>query len=167
MVQGPNDEKPVHAAARYSIIALDEDGARPSVDRYIKPEAPVVDFLTRVSGVTEADLRDITYGPKDVHCKIQQWFGPEKILVVHDGTNDIKMLNIVPGRVIDTALLFEHRFFGGSARPSLEWLMAWYFKESMDRKGGHCPVEDAQATGRLVKHLLKYGVLTECLHTKP
>lgn len=157
-MKGPEDEKNVMSPARFSMVAIDDRTSdRGVLDRYIRPEKPVSDYMTPVSGVKAVHLDGVVYSIRDVHKDMLRWFGPDKILVVHDGGNDMKQLKVLSRLTIDTGVLFQHPFFGNRCKPSLEYLTKAFLGDKMDRDGGHCPIDDAQATGRLVHLMLKYG----------
>ncbi|KAK0039183.1 EXONUCLEASE [Biomphalaria pfeifferi] len=112
-----------HGASAHDIVALDvekvltaagKELGRVTVvsrqgeaiyDKIIRPENPVVDYLTRYSGLT----REIIESGIDVQVardEILELIGPETVIVGHGVENDLSSLELYHDRIIDTAHLF-------------------------------------------------------------
>jgi hypothetical protein len=92
--------------ARLSVV--DGDGAL-LLDTFVRPQLPVIDYLTAYSGITPAVL--------DAHCSIslaqaqaglQCIVSAETLVVGHSVDADMKALRLLHRRFLDTALLYPH-----------------------------------------------------------
>jgi len=82
----------------------------------------------------------------------------ETILIGHSFENDLKALQLIHNRILDTAVLYPHR--KGSRKNSLKYLSKRYLERKIqkgDGFSGHNPVEDAQAALELANLKVKNG----------
>lgn len=117
----------------------------------VRPERPVVDYNTRFSGLSEADLKR---GPsktvKEVQRDLLGFITSQTILIGHGLENDLRALRILHSKVIDTAVLFPH-YYGFPFRRSLKSLVAAYLQRNIQTgQSGHDSFEDARACAELV-----------------
>ncbi|KAH7907300.1 hypothetical protein BJ138DRAFT_1014736 [Hygrophoropsis aurantiaca] len=129
-------------------------------DQLVKPSKPVIDYLTRWSGITAETLASATTTLPQVQSHLMNILSPPNaptsILVGHSLESDLKALKIAHPRCIDTALIYHHPR-GRPLKPGLAWLTRkWAGREIQTRgEGGHDPEEDARACIDLLK--LKVG----------
>ncbi|KAI9571566.1 hypothetical protein HD554DRAFT_2168835 [Boletus coccyginus] len=131
-------------------------------DKLVKPPKPVVDYLTKWSGITEASLATATTTLPEVQAQLLPMLappgGPTSILVGHSLESDLKALRICHPLCIDTALVYHHPR-GRPLKPGLAWLTKkWCHREIQTRgDGGHDPEEDARACVDLLRLKIQNG----------
>ncbi|KAJ7049934.1 ribonuclease H [Mycena amicta] len=145
-------------------------------DQLVKPAKPVVDYLTKWSGITAAQLGPVTTTLAQVQDHILKLLSPPApnpfsataaasttphltpILIGHSLESDLNALKLCHPLCIDTALLYHHPR-GRPLKPGLAWLTRkWCGREIQARgEGGHDPEEDARACLELVKKKLDSG----------
>ncbi|KAF9232680.1 hypothetical protein BU15DRAFT_54755 [Melanogaster broomeanus] len=131
-------------------------------DKLVKPPKPIIDYLTKWSGITEASLATATATLADVQSQLLLILapkaGPTSILVGHSLESDLKALRICHPLCIDTALVYHHPR-GRPLKPGLAWLTKkWCHREIQTRgEGGHDPEEDARACVDLLKLKVQNG----------
>nr|KAF6402294.1 RNA exonuclease 1-like protein [Rousettus aegyptiacus] len=119
-------------------------------DTFVKPDNEIVDYNTRFSGVTEADLADTSISLRDVQAVLLSMFSADTILIGHSLESDLLALKVIHSTVVDTAVLFPHRL-GLPYKRSLRNLMADYLRQIIqDNVDGHSSSEDASACMHLV-----------------
>ncbi|KAF8840863.1 ribonuclease H-like protein [Paxillus ammoniavirescens] len=131
-------------------------------DKLVKPPKPVIDYLTKWSGITEASLAiaTTTLGEVQQHLLtiLAPKDGPTSILVGHSLESDLKALRICHPLCIDTALIYHHPR-GRPLKPGLAWLTKKWCRREIQTKGegGHDPEEDALACVDLLRLKIQYG----------
>ncbi|EIN06988.1 ribonuclease H [Punctularia strigosozonata HHB-11173 SS5] len=129
-------------------------------DQLVKPEKPVVDYLTRWSGITPAALSTATATFDEVQTHVLSLLSvsPTPILLGHSLESDLKALKIAHPLCIDTALIYHHPR-GRPMKPGLAWLTKkWCGRVIQDRgEGGHDPEEDARACMELLRKKVDNG----------
>ncbi|KIK90919.1 hypothetical protein PAXRUDRAFT_150845 [Paxillus rubicundulus Ve08.2h10] len=131
-------------------------------DKLVKPPKPVIDYLTKWSGITEASLAVATTTLGEVQQHLLSILapkgGPTSILVGHSLESDLKALRICHPLCIDTALIYHHPR-GRPLKPGLAWLTKkWCHREIQTKgEGGHDPEEDALACVDLLKLKIQCG----------
>ncbi|XP_037680225.1 LOW QUALITY PROTEIN: RNA exonuclease 1 homolog [Choloepus didactylus] len=119
-------------------------------DTFVKPDNKVVDYNTRFSGVTEADLADTSITLRDVQAVLLSMLSASTILIGHSLESDLLALKVIHRTVVDTAVLFPHRL-GLPYKRSLRNLMADYLRQIIqDNVDGHSSSEDASACMHLM-----------------
>ncbi|PPQ92983.1 hypothetical protein CVT25_000184 [Psilocybe cyanescens] len=145
-------------------------------DQLVKPTKPILDYLTRWSGITAEALGPVTTTLAQVQAHVLRLLSPPTanpfsstpkatepppptpILLGHSLESDLKALKICHSRCIDTALMYHHPR-GRPLKPGLAWLTKkWCGREIQTRgEGGHDPEEDARACLDLMKKKLENG----------
>uniref|UniRef100_A0AAY4AZH2 Exonuclease domain-containing protein n=1 Tax=Denticeps clupeoides TaxID=299321 RepID=A0AAY4AZH2_9TELE len=123
-------------------------------DKYILPVHPVMDYRTRWSGIRKRDLKRATPFLEARGEILDVLRG--KVVIGHALCNDFLALGFVPpgGLIRDTSsrLFKEMCGFHNRRLVSLKSLsLNLLNRRIQDGKGGHCSVEDAQATLDLYK----------------
>ncbi|KAL3902662.1 MAG: hypothetical protein SGILL_010745, partial [Bacillariaceae sp.] len=113
------------------------------LDCLVIPNNPVLDYLTKHSGITAKLLEPVTTTLAQVQYVLAHFLTPNDILVGHSLENDMKALHYIHPRVIDTAMVF--RPFHKRSKFSLRHLTACLLKRTI-QTGSHCSEEDAKAT---------------------
>ena len=137
--------------ARVSIV--NEEGMV-VYDTFVEPEVPIIDYLTKYSGIT-AEL--MSSAPKktltDVQKYITNLISSHDIIVGHSLEHDFTALRLRHPTVIDTALIYDHEA-GPPFRPSLKFLASTYLKKQIqlgEDKVGHDSIEDARTCIELLR----------------
>ena len=138
----------------------------------MQPAEPVVDYLTRFSGLEAHDFMDgighHIETMKPVYLKLRQLIDAGVVFVGHGLKTDFEMINVVvpPGQIVDTVNLF---YLEGSRRISLRFL-AWHLLgEQMANRmqDKHDSIEDARVALQLYKlyvELKKSGKVEETIN---
>ncbi|XP_004631198.1 putative exonuclease GOR [Octodon degus] len=131
-------------------ITLVDADMRVVYDTFVKPDREIVDYNTRFSGVTEADLAHTSVRLPDVQAFLLSKLTTDSILIGHSLESDLLVLKMIHPSVVDTSVLFPHPL-GFPYKRSLRSLVADYLHEVIqDKPGGHSSCEDAGACMRLV-----------------
>ncbi|CCM00542.1 uncharacterized protein FIBRA_02576 [Fibroporia radiculosa] len=129
-------------------------------DQLVKPLKPVLDYLTRWSGITAETLNPVTTTFAEVQKHVLSLLSvtPTPVLLGHSLESDLKALKICHPQCIDTAVIYHHPR-GKPLKPGLAWLTKkWCGREIQNRgEGGHDPEEDARACMDLLKKKLQNG----------
>lgn len=160
------------------LTACSWPGNKILLDVLVRPLGEVVDFNTRFSGVsaeqfgkaplwaTQADSSSSSesgeVGPKPLQLVespmvarqlLFDLLTPETPLIGHAIDNDLNTCRIIHPTIVDTVLLFPHPR-GLPMRYGLKMLTSKYLDRSIQTAGagGHDSMEDANATGDLVRY---------------
>ncbi|GBG85051.1 hypothetical protein CBR_g39514 [Chara braunii] len=139
-------------------ISMVDTNGKVLLDRLVKPKNPITDYLTQYSGITPELLNDVTTTLADVQKDFLKLVSADTFLVGHSLDSDLKALQIVHHRVIDTAFIYPHPR-GPPFRPALRILSEMFLKRKIQdrRKLGHDSIEDARAAMDLTKLKIHNG----------
>lgn len=126
------------------------------VDMLVKPSQPIVNYVTRYSGITEAMLKNVTNTLADCQESLFQYIHSNSFLVGHSLENDLKACQLLPNcNILDSAYLFPHPA-GPPMKNALRFLVQRYFGFRI-QEGAHDSTEDAWSSAQLVLLKLKNG----------
>ncbi|XP_069590300.1 RNA exonuclease 5 isoform X1 [Ranitomeya imitator] len=126
------------------------------MDELVKPDNPIINYMTRFSGINKKKLHPVKTKLKDVQEKIKGLLPPNAVLVGHSLNNDLRALQMIHPHVIDTSLLFAR---GHGRRFRLKFLAQVILKRDIQCGGalGHDPSEDAAAALNLAQYFIENG----------
>ncbi len=144
---------------RISIVSWDGSVI---LDELVKPDKPIVDYLTQYSGITEDMLRPVTTTLQDIQKRLLGLLNAKSILVGHSLDSDLKALQLTHPFIVDTSIIFPHPA-GRGKKHALKWLAQKYLGREI-QKGhgtarGHDSIEDARTCLDLVKKKCEKGKL--------
>lgn len=140
-------------------ISLVEWDGNVLLDELVKPDRPIIDYLTPYSGITPAKLENVTTTLKDIQDRLLKEITSKHVLIGHSLNSDLMALKLTHPFVIDTSILYPHPR-GPPMKSSLKWLAQKYLGREIQKghgSNGHDSVEDARACLDLVKMKCERG----------
>lgn len=134
--------------ARITLIEVEEFSPEKDIaykivwNEIVKPNNPVVDYLTVYSGMTKDIIDNATVSIEQVQAALVATIRSDDILVGHSLENDLRVMHFVHTTVVDTAVLF--RPSNGRFKYSLRALAARLLRLQIQKtNSSHCSLEDA------------------------
>ncbi|KAH9509754.1 RNA exonuclease 1 [Bulinus truncatus] len=121
----------------------------------VRPDTDIIDYNTRFSGITEADMKGVTTNLRGVQAVMLSMFSDKTILMGHSLESDLVAMKLIHSTVVDTSLVFPHRL-GLPYKRALRNLMVEILQKIIqDDVSGHDSKEDAAACMQLMHHKVK------------
>jgi RNA exonuclease 1 len=130
------------------------------LDNLVQPSIPMKHYNTRFSGVRASDMRDAVrnrtciFGRDMARQQVWRFVGPDTVIVVHGGQNDLSALRLIHPLIVDTFILESYGEVVAGGR-SLKNLCLRRLGRVVQNGKGHCSHEDALACRELVHWLAK------------
>ncbi|KAM9819263.1 RNA exonuclease 5-like isoform X2 [Syngnathus typhle] len=139
-------------------VSLVDSEGKCAMDRLVKPDSPILDYLTKFSGITAAMLDPVKRSLRDVQAELRTLLPRDAVLVGHSVNNDLAALKLIYPHLIDTSLLYVKDF---GQRFKLKLLAEVVLGRSIQtpEREGHCPAEDALAALDLAKYFISKSPL--------
>ncbi|KAG8280715.1 Transducin beta-like protein 2 [Homalodisca vitripennis] len=133
------------------VTVITQDGSV-KYESLVRPEAEIVDYNTRFSGVKEEDYRGNFKTLREVQSDLTEFIKEDTILIGHGLENDLRALRMVHSSCVDTAVVFPHRR-GLPFRRALRDLVMYVLGRSIQgNPEGHDSTEDARACLDLLRY---------------
>ncbi|XP_056391712.1 RNA exonuclease 5 isoform X2 [Hyla sarda] len=126
------------------------------MNELVKPDNPIINYMTRFSGITRKMLFRVNTKLKDVQEKLKSLLPPDAVLVGHSLNCDLQALQMIHPNVIDTSLLFTRNL---ERRFRLKFLAQVILKREIQSTDavGHDSTEDATAALNLAQYFIEHG----------
>eukprot|EP01023_Acetabularia_acetabulum_P037239 TRINITY_DN3527_c0_g1_i3.p2 TRINITY_DN3527_c0_g1~~TRINITY_DN3527_c0_g1_i3.p2 ORF type:complete len:171 (-),score=32.31 TRINITY_DN3527_c0_g1_i3:208-720(-) len=152
------NNKGVQHKTAVKVAFIDENG-KILLDEIIKPALPVVDYKFEYTGLTEADLQEVTYTRQNAVRDVLQIVSKDanNVVVGHGLFNDFRALNVSHLPIIDTATLYCGLSDERATVQSLRSLGKQWLDVDLGQQR-HDPAADAKLALDLVKYACFQGI---------
>lgn len=124
-------------------VTIVDTHLRTVYESFVKPLNPIIDYNTRFSGITKDQMDKTSTSILQVQANILHLCNSKTILIGHSLESDMKALKIIHSTIIDTSVMFPHKF-GLPHKRALRVLASEYLKKIIQNDvGGHDSAEDA------------------------
>uniref|UniRef100_A0A1I7X2D1 Exonuclease domain-containing protein n=1 Tax=Heterorhabditis bacteriophora TaxID=37862 RepID=A0A1I7X2D1_HETBA len=139
--------------ARLSVVDINN---KLILDLIVKPKNAVIDYNTRFSGLTANSVETSTTDIHEAQNRLFELVNERTILIGHSLESDLKALRIVHNRVVDTAVVYEHKQVTCYVKELILFLnylelilhlrkVSIFIENYLFTEGGHDSQEDAAA----------------------
>ncbi|XP_044289772.1 RNA exonuclease 5 isoform X3 [Varanus komodoensis] len=137
-------------------ISVVDASGRCIMNELVKPKLPISDYLTSYSGITKELLLPVTTTLADIQGRLKRLLPADAVLVGHSLNFDLRALEMVHPRVIDTSLLFARK---DGKRFKLKFLAEAVLGKKIQQEDGqgHDPTEDARCALELAQYFIGQG----------
>lgn len=148
-----------YSLTRISLVSWDGEVV---LDELVKPDKPIINYVTQFSGITKEMIDPVQTTIRDIQARLLELLTPRTILVGHSLDSDLKAMQLAHPFIVDTSILYPHPR-GPPLKSSLKWLAQKYLNREVQKghgtAAGHDSVEDAKTCLDLVKKKCEKGKL--------
>ncbi|KAK3693903.1 hypothetical protein B0T22DRAFT_451144 [Podospora appendiculata] len=152
-VTGENE----YSLTRISLVSWDGEVV---LDELVKPDKPIINYVTQYSGITKEMLDPVTTTLRDIQSRLLDLLHPHAILLGHSLDSDLKAIQLSHPFIVDTSIIYPHPR-GPPLKSSLKFLAQKYLSREVQKGGGtsagHDSIEDAKTCLDLVKKKCEKG----------
>lgn len=139
-------------------ISLVDEQLNVLLDELVRPELPIIDYLTEFSGITVDMLANVRTGLDEVHRRLDELLPEDAILIGHSLNCDLQSLRIAHPYIIDTSCIYNFTLYPNN-KPKLRELAYHHLaRHIQSAESGHCSVEDAKVAMELVQLKLSHDL---------